>query len=482
MKVIKNYLYTSFYQIFSILVPLITTPYISRVLGVNGIGIAAATLSISQFFMSVSKLGIVRFGTREIASSDKENIVRKNFSNIFTSHLFLGVFVFIVYMLLVTIGAFGDAKVVLYIQGIYLLASMFDVSWFFYGVQNFKVTVTRGMFIKLSSLLLIFCFVKTKSDLVLYVLILATTNFLGTIVLWRSLPSYLGNSFSKEIKIPTIDVIKKTLLKSFAIFLPLWGTQLNTILDVIVLKIFTNEAQVGCYTNALKIVTIPMYLVTSLSSVLLPKISNDMNGNDDKMILPSINKAMLFMMYVAAPLSAGLIIISKNLTQWFLGNDFLPSSDMICILAIKIIFVSLNEIIGVLYLIPTKRNEKYSKAMFIGVFGGVLFNTILSRLFGGIGTSISYVLVEIIVFFVLIIESPEIFKIIPFIEISKNLCAALLMAALIHITTSESNIGGILLTIIQILIGIPSYLILTVVFRSKLIKIIYLRSPLKKVK
>ncbi|MGX7126897.1 oligosaccharide flippase family protein [Enterococcus viikkiensis] len=468
MKVLKNYFYTSFYQIFTIIIPLVTTPYIARTVGVRGMGVAAATLSVSQFFMSISKLGIIKYGAREIASSENEESIKENFISVFISHSCLGVIIFLLYCSLAIIGFFGSNKVILLIQGIYILASIFDVSWFFHGIQNFKVTATRGILIKLSSLILIFMFVKNETDLFSYVLILAVTNFMGSLSLWTIIPKYFDLGSIKITKYISFKMIRNTLIASFFIFIPLWGAQLNTILDVIVLKFFTNNVQVGYYVNAVKIVTIPMYLITSLTLVMFPKISSDLKKNDKVSVLPSIKKTMTFMIYLAAPLSIGLMVISENLVQWFLGKDFFPSGMMISILALKIILVSLNETIGILYLIPTKENRKYSNAVLIGMTFGIMLNSILSNVVGGIGTSISYVLVEFVTFFVLVLSTQEIIRAIPFLEIIKDVFCAILMGGIIIMITYNTEIVGVALTLIQIFVGIISYITMTIIFKSSI--------------
>lgn len=467
MKVFKNYIYTSFYQLFSILVPIITTPYISRALGIKGIGVAAATLSIAQFFLSISKLGVVRFGTREIASSDSLSLPKK-FFNIFISHLVIGMTVLTVYLGLATCGLFGENRIILYIQSLYILSAIFDISWFFQGVQDFRVTVTRGIFIKLSSLLLIFVFVKDKGDLVKYVAILATTNFFGTIVLWKSLSKYIDLSFADSNLFPNFATVKKLLKGSFLIFLPLWGTQLNSILDVMILNFTSNDIQVGSYSNALKIVTIPMYLLTSLSSVMLPRVSSEIKTKKIASIFSLIKSTMEFMLYFACPLTIGLMAVSRNLTLWFLGSDFSSSSIIIIVLAIKIVFVALNETIGILYLIPLNRSDKYFKATLIGVGTGVLLNLILSKIIGGVGTSISYVIVEVIIFVVLIVNSPEIIKVFPVVELIKDIIGSVLMGGGILLFSSIIDFKGILLTLFQMIFGIAFYFCITLLLKSSI--------------
>ena len=168
----KNFLYNSMYQILTMIIPLVTTPYISRVLGPKGIGIYSYAYSIAYYFVIFVILGLNNYGNRTIAATkDNKLEMSKNFWNIYVTQFVLGIAAILVYILY-SIFYSSNPKVSI-ILGLYVLSSTFDVNWFFYVMEQFKLTVTRNTLIKLSSVAAIFIFVKSDKDVALYCFIMS---------------------------------------------------------------------------------------------------------------------------------------------------------------------------------------------------------------------------------------------------------------------------------------------------------------------
>ena len=184
MKVIKNYLYNVVYQILLLLVPLITVPYISRVLGPELVGINSYTNSWMTFFMLVGQMGIALYGNREVAYH-RENPIER--SKIFWGIELLQV-ITITCALIAYLGAvllFSTTfKEYFLLQSFWIIAAGVDVSWYFMGVENFQRIVFRNMLVKLASVALIFLVVKGNNDLGKYIALLGLSNLVGNLTLW----------------------------------------------------------------------------------------------------------------------------------------------------------------------------------------------------------------------------------------------------------------------------------------------------------
>ena len=193
----RNLLYQTLYQILVIALPLATAPYISRVLGAEKFGIFSYSNVVATYFVVVGMLGLEQYGNRCI-SRVRDNYEERSsvFSELITLHALISVIVIMIYVLYVAflVDEFRDVFV---IQGIYVLSLFFDVNWFFFGMEKYKLTVIRNTIIKVSSVLSVFLFVKNRDDLNLYCLIIVLSIFFSQISLWPLLKKYVKSLLSR---------------------------------------------------------------------------------------------------------------------------------------------------------------------------------------------------------------------------------------------------------------------------------------------
>ena len=249
--IIKNYLYNLMYQVVTILLPIITIPYISRILGAEGLGQYALTNAYAQYFILFGMIGLSMYCSREIAyvRDDKERFSKTFWELNFLRFITMGISIMlyiIVFMFLLK----SNNKVLNIIQGITLLSSLVDISWLFIGLENFKKVAIRNTIVKLVGVSLVFIFVKQSSQVWLYTLILVTTQFVGQIIMWFDIP--------KEIKfiLPKRKNLITHLRFSVKLFIPQIAINIYTMLDKVMLGWLSNEAQVGMYDNSQRIIKI----------------------------------------------------------------------------------------------------------------------------------------------------------------------------------------------------------------------------------
>lgn len=267
-KVVKNYLYNTSYEIIRLLAPLITTPYISRVLGASGIGAYSYTQSIATYFVLVGAVGTTLYGQREIAyvQKDKERCAETFWEIEIFRFLTSVICTLIFYLTFRNDPNYGNLYRILSLE---VLATAFDISWFFIGMENFKVTVVRNILIRLIGIVLIFIFVKKPEDVQVYTLCVTVPIVVGNISLWFNMRKYLVKP-SKDVLKNILPRIKPILI----LFLPQVAVEVYTVLDKTMIGIFgTDIDQVGYYTNAQKIIKIVLTVVTSLGTVMLPAMS-----------------------------------------------------------------------------------------------------------------------------------------------------------------------------------------------------------------
>ena len=202
-SITKNYLYNLAYQLLVIIIPIITTPYISRRLGAENIGIYSFTLSIVTYFITFGSLGVALYGQREIAYLQDDVKKRSNtFGEIIIFRictLTISMIVFYFIFVLKTNQYSIYYKVLL----IEMIANMMDISWFFRGLEEFKKTVARNFIIKIITAVSLFVFVKTKNDLMAYFLIYVLSDIFGNFSLWLYLPKYI-----EKVNLKNINILK----------------------------------------------------------------------------------------------------------------------------------------------------------------------------------------------------------------------------------------------------------------------------------
>ena len=253
MQVAKNFLYNVSYQLLVIILPLITVPYVSNILGAEGIGDYAFTYANMQYFVIFGMVGITLYGNRQIAYvRDNKEKLRNTFFSIYTLQLITTTISFILYLIFVLVFNNGDYKWLYIVQGINIIASMTDISWLFMGLEQFKKTVVRNTIVKLASLASIFIFVKSSNHTVIYTLILALSALVGNLTFWLYVPKAIG---FKSIKISELNLHLKA---SLALFIPQIAIQIYVLLDRTMLGAITDTVQVGFYENSQKIVTAKM--------------------------------------------------------------------------------------------------------------------------------------------------------------------------------------------------------------------------------
>lgn len=472
LRLVKNFLWNVGYQLFIIIIPLITIPYVTRVLGPTGVGVNAYTNSIVQYFALIAGLGINIYGTREVAYTRNN---RKLLSNTFWSLVFLRFITTLIVVFFYVLFIFKTSQYQIYYwaQIFVLLSIGFDISWFFQGIEEFRITVLRNTLVKLFSLVLIFVFVKTKSDTLLYVIILSMSQLFGFMTLWP----YLRNRIDAPWKC-SINIWAK-LKPSIILLIPQIATQVYLQLNKTMLGIYDGVASAGFYDNSDKIIKMLLAIVTATGTVMLPYVSNSFSKGDKEAVNRALSISMHIILVLAIPLAFGISSVSSAFTQVFFGPGFSEVGKLMSIESVVVILIGISNAIGVQYLLPTQQTSEYT----ISVIGGSILNVVLNfpliYFFNTIGAVISTVISELFVtVYQLKVVRNQVDVGALFKESGKYFCAALGMFVCVRLISQHLMIS-ISALLIESLAGVAIYSIVLFALRPQIL-IGYIKSMRKR--
>ncbi|WP_242361735.1 flippase [Limosilactobacillus antri] len=463
MKVIKNYLYNAGYQILNMVLPLITVPYISRVLGAHDVGINEYTNSWVTFFYLMGQMGITLYGNREVAYHREDIYERsKTFWGVEALQLLTVSASLIAYLFAVFLFS-TTFKHYFLLQGIWILATGVDVSWYFMGLENFKVTVVRNTLVKLASIVLIFTVIKDTGDLGKYIVILGSAQLLGNLTLW---PYLRGNIVWVKIREwhPFSHFYPALLL-----FIPTITTQVYLVLNRLMLGRMSTQASLGNFGQADKIVKFVLAIVTATGTVMLPHVASKFAKGDIKGVRASLYSSFNFVSAISIPLMFGLMAIARRFAPWFLGADFNMAGEIMFLEAPIIVLIAWSNVTGTQYLMPVNRVKEYTTSVTIGAVSNVVFNLFLISGWGANGAAVATVCSEFLV------TASQIMMIrhtirrrLMFKEVWKYFLCGLLMYLVVNrlCLIINMSVGNLIL---EVVVGVLIYLIGLVVTRASIL-------------
>ena len=384
----KNYIYNLSYQILLVIIPLITTPYLSRVLGADGIGTISFAESIVSYFVLFGTFGITIFGQREI--SYVQDSVEKRSQAFWETKCLEFITAGTALLLYIPFALSRPQNRIIYLfLSFNIIAVIFDVTWFFQGLEEFGKIVLRNFLFKLINVIYIFVFIKTKNDMVWYAFGPAFLSFLSNLSLWLYLPQY--------IQAPDWAIINpfRNFKIVLALFVPTIAFSITAVLDKTMIGMITKSAfENGYYEQAMKICRITLTLVTALGTVMIPRIGYLFSKGEDAQVKAYIYRGYRFVWFIGIPLSFGILGTASNFVPWFFGEGFEKVIPLLGILGFLIISNGISNVTGVQYLIPTKRENLFTKTVFIGALINFTLNSFLIYFYKSVGAAIASIIAE----------------------------------------------------------------------------------------
>ena len=469
MKVIKNYLYNLSYQILTIILPIITVPYVTRIFTSEALGNYVFYNSIVSYFSLFAMLGIGVYGTKQIAAASD---VSSTFWNIYAIQLIASILAISVYVIAVfSIPQMGG--IIPLIVGITLFAKMIDISWLFSGKEDFKKITIRNTVVRIIGVISIFTFVKSSDDLYLYVFLIVIFDFLGQFVMW--VPA------KKFIKRPSFNtkIMKKNLHPIVLLFLPQVAISLYVVLDRTLLGLLGSYSDVGIYEQGQKLISILLKVVSSLGVVMLPRVANLLSERRDKEAQNMVKFSFILYNLIIFPMIFGLIAVNEVFVKLFLGKNFQDVKYVLYVIVFNIMFVGWTNILGYQVLVVRNKNKEFMLSTTIPAFVSVAVNIAVIPFFGYIGASITSVVVEILVFAIQWYYSRNIINknLLFNKDLAKIICSSLVMFGAVMLCKMTLGLDGIIGLIIYLAVGGISYL--GMIFLLKTVNIREMKAMLK---
>ncbi len=471
----KNIAISTLYQILIIILPLITAPYIARVLGPDQSGVYDYTNSIMTYFAMFAALGTASYGVREIARVRDDAAMRsKLFWEIELMTVMTSTVCIIAWFIFIAITP--QYKVIYLVLTMGLLSTMFDISWFFAGMEQFKYTVTKNAACKLIGVILMFLFVKKEEDLLLYIIIMISSTMIGNLSMWLYVPRFV-----EKVDFRTLT-FRKHFHETLIYFVPTVATSIYTVLDRTLIGVITkNKAENGFYHYAMQIVNMMKALTfSSLNMVLGSRLSFLFAEKKYDEIKEKIADSTNYILFMGYGICFGVIGVAKRFVPVFLGPGYDRVATMLILMSPIVIIIGISNCLGSQYYTPAGYRKLSAKYIIIGAVVNLLLNLLLIPKYWGYGAITASLIAESVITILYMKNCNGYLRVETIIKDSwKKIIAGLVM--LIVIRALDGIISSdILALLVEIAVGFTVYCAVIVLLRDSFMTDLLMGKVLKK--
>lgn len=387
----ENVFYNMLYQVVVTILPIATTPYIARVLGLHANGIHSFTESIVTYFVIFGSLGTSLYGIRKVAyvRDDKKQLAHTT-AEIMVLKIILMFATLLVYI--PSLCLYSEYAFIYRIHIINILANGIDISWFYQGVEDFKKVTIRNLLVKCIFVVSLFLFIKQPEDLSKYVFLIVISALLGNVIMLYYLPSYIDIKWKEQLK--PFSHVKGSIL----LFVPQAMNYVYALLDRSMLGWMTHTDNVSIYDQAQRLIRMVTAILQSVGYVMMARVAHLTASNERDGIVQYVHKSLNFNLFLACPAMLGLIGIADDFIPFFLGQEYLGVIPVLKGLSVLVLTMSLNSILGVQMLMPMGKEKIYAMATTAGAVVNVVINVLLIPYIGIGGACVSSVAAEMVAF------------------------------------------------------------------------------------
>ncbi|MEH7526721.1 polysaccharide biosynthesis C-terminal domain-containing protein, partial [Bacillus sp. JJ1503] len=316
---------------------------------------------------------------------------------IYAMQFFTGIVSICIYLIFI-IFFIDENNLILLLHLFFIISAQFDINWFFFGLEKFKITIIRNIIIKIIVLVSIFLFVRTSNDLWIYTLIMSFGTFLSQSAVWVLVKKHV--SFVK----PSLKEIKKHIKPNLVLFVPVIAYSIYKVMDKIMIGSMVGMSQLGLYENAGKLISIPLGILIAVGTVMLPRMSNLVANNKNSELRIYIEKSMMFISIITYPILFGISAISTILAPVFFGSEFRESGPLITYMSPTILLIAWSNIVRTQYLIPKNKNKVYIISTICGALVNLVLNLMLIPSLFALGAVIATIAAEATVTIIIFIS------------------------------------------------------------------------------
>ncbi len=452
----------------SMIFPLITFAYASRILAPEGIGLTQLATSVTSYFELFASLGIPLYATREISKiRDNKRLQDSTASEIFWTNLINALFMYILYVIFIII-MYGNSTsyfTIFLIYGTTIISTAIGVEWYYKAEEEFEYITIRNIVVKSLCLLLILLFVKDQSDIVIYSLI-----YIGSIMGYSlvNLIKFITKTKPKLTKFNIFKHIKPAL----TVFIMSVATTIYCSVDTLMLGYLTGsqgEYNVGIYSAVFKITSAAIAIITAINSIMLPRLSYYYTNNRIEEIKGILNTCYKIILMFSIPLVAACEILPKHVIYLISGEEFIAGYQALQIIAPIILFVSLTNLIGIQIFYSSGNIKKTIISVLFGAICNVICNSILIPVLDVRGAAIGTLVAEFTVLIVQVIIGKNLLIFKKFDKnIVKYILSTLLMSMFVLILKEKLPFSYIPSLLICAIVGILVYFLLLIILKEEL--------------
>ena len=391
-----NFIMNAFLTMSSFIFPLITFPYISRILLPEGTGKVSFATSVISYFVILAQLGIPTYGIRACAKvRDNREELSKTAHELLIINIIMCCFSYLILgILLMTVPKFKSEKTLLIIVSLTLLFNTIGMEWLYKALEQYMYITIRSIIFKVIAVIAMFLLVHEKSDYIIY----------GAISIFASSASNIFNLINvhKYINLKPIGNynLKQHLKPVFIFFAISCAATIYTNLDTVMLGFIKTDSDVGCYNAAVRIKSILVSIVTSLGVVLLPRASYYLEHNMISEFYKITKKAINFVFIIAVPLMVYFILFAKEGIFLLSGSAYIGAVKPMQIIMPTLVFIGLTNIMGIQMLVPMGKEKIVLYSEIAGALVDLVINIVLIPRWASAGAAIGTLVAEIIVWIV----------------------------------------------------------------------------------
>ena len=460
----KNFLLSVVYQALNTVTPLLTVPYISRILGPENIGEYSYTFAIANYFCMFGLLGSSVYGQLEVSKSRDD---RKKTSMVFSTIIYSRIITMSIALIFYWIFIFFqiDNNKLYIVLIVFLASQIIDIAWFFQGMEKFDITVSCNVFAKLVSIICIFWFVKEQDDLILYAGLINGASLFGNILMWINVKKYV--SF---YKIPFKSILTNVKY-NLTFFIPTIATMIFGSLDKCMIAWITkSNFENGYYEQANKIYNMMVALITSLTTVMLPRVAYLWQKNYfDAKLQSYLVKVVRCVSMITFPIAIGMLIVAGDFVPIFFGIGYEKCIILIRIFAFILIFTCHNSIISNMCMVANNNQSKLNKLIVVSSSINTVLNSIFICFWQSVGAALSSFVSEGVLLIMIVFSNR---KILPYKD-SLRLAMRYFLCSLVMILfiwpLKLLDLGSLSVLLLEIIVGAIFYVVLLLTLKDELV-------------
>ena len=472
IKSIKfNFIMNFILTVSNFLFPLITFPYVSRVLLPEGTGKVAFALSIVSYFTLFASFGVATYGIRAIAQvrDDKERLSKTMHELLFINIISMIIVYIALAIAILVVPKFAMEKELFWVTSLFILFTIIGIEWFYKGLEKYQYITIRTIIFKIASLFLVFLFVKEKSDYIIFAFI-SIFAIVGSSVLnlinSRKLINY---TLYSEYE------FKKHLKPMFVLFLTSMAIAIYTSLDEGLLGLLSSPEQVGYYNAAVRVKGILFSLITSLGVVLLPRLSYYVENHMETEFHEALAKSTNFIIVIAASVVIFFTLFAKETILILAGENYVASIIPLQIVVWALILSAITNILGIQILLPLKKDKQLLFSVLCAATVDVIANFLLVPKLAAVGTALSVIAAELSVLIVQMIILRQYIKILfSGLQLHKMIIALLIaIACALFVREIIVNTSTLIIFLYSSSVFFLAYFIILLLLKEKFIIYVY---------